>query len=166
MNPHSRWQAHYEVYGGICLILQGKRHEKRASSHLDDTKNRTRYLDSGVRSTTHGNEDYAKGSKQRGEQEEENHRWGGRWGSNPRPPEPQSGALPLSYIHHDDLLLHVQVWGGRWGSNPRPPEPQSGALPLSYIHHDLIRTGILPTSTLFLASNLAFGFEPGAPSRT
>ena len=25
---------------------------------------------------------------------------GGRWGSNPRRPEPQSGALPLSYTHH------------------------------------------------------------------
>ena len=25
---------------------------------------------------------------------------GGRWGSNPRQPEPQSGALPLSYTHH------------------------------------------------------------------
>lgn len=24
-------------------------------------------------------------------------RWGGRWGSNPRHPEPQSGVLPLNY---------------------------------------------------------------------
>ena len=27
-------------------------------------------------------------------------KWGERWGSNPRHPEPQSGALPLNYIHH------------------------------------------------------------------
>ena len=26
--------------------------------------------------------------------------WGGRWDSNPRQPEPQSGALPLNYTHH------------------------------------------------------------------
>ena len=25
---------------------------------------------------------------------------GGRWDSNPRQPEPQSGALPLNYVHH------------------------------------------------------------------
>jgi FAD/FMN-containing dehydrogenase len=27
-------------------------------------------------------------------------RWGGRRVSNPRPPEPQSGVLPLNYAHH------------------------------------------------------------------
>ena len=26
--------------------------------------------------------------------------WGGRWGSNPQHPDPQSGALPLNYTHH------------------------------------------------------------------
>src|SRR5688572_25458387 len=26
--------------------------------------------------------------------------WGGRRVSNPRPPEPQSGVLPLNYAHH------------------------------------------------------------------
>ena len=44
--------------------------------------------------------------------------WGERRGSNPQPPEPQSGALPLSYAHHttrdhpiyhrDDRVLVVQ----------------------------------------------------------
>ena len=29
---------------------------------------------------------------------------GGRRGSNPRPPGPQPGALPLSYIHHLAML--------------------------------------------------------------
>ena len=28
---------------------------------------------------------------------------GGRWDSNPRQPEPQSGALPLNYVHHRAL---------------------------------------------------------------
>lgn len=28
--------------------------------------------------------------------------WGGRRVSNPRPPEPQSGVLPLNYAHHTD----------------------------------------------------------------
>ena len=31
--------------------------------------------------------------------------WGGRWESNPQPPEPQSGALPLSYAHHGPTRL-------------------------------------------------------------
>ena len=26
--------------------------------------------------------------------------WGEQWGSNPQPPTPQAGALPLSYTHH------------------------------------------------------------------
>src|SRR5436309_15384350 len=30
----------------------------------------------------------------------QNKNWGGRRVSNPRPPEPQSGVLPLNYAHH------------------------------------------------------------------
>ena len=32
--------------------------------------------------------------------------WGGRWDLNPRPLEPQSSALPLSYAHHRRGILH------------------------------------------------------------
>ena len=39
-------------------------------------------------------------------------KWGERWGSNPRHPEPQSGALPLNYVHH--------IWRAWRDSNPRP----------------------------------------------
>lgn len=38
MNPHSRWQAHCKVYGAVCLILQGRKREKRANSHRDDVR--------------------------------------------------------------------------------------------------------------------------------
>ena len=30
---------------------------------------------------------------------------GGRWGSNPQPPDPQSGALPLSYAHRNSAQI-------------------------------------------------------------
>jgi hypothetical protein len=30
---------------------------------------------------------------------------GGRWGSNPQPPDPQSGTLPLSYYHHIGSII-------------------------------------------------------------
>ena len=30
-------------------------------------------------------------------------KWGGRWDSNPRQPESQSGTLPLSYAHHREV---------------------------------------------------------------
>jgi hypothetical protein len=33
--------------------------------------------------------------------------WGGRRDSNPQHPEPQSGALPLSYDHHSDRTMKV-----------------------------------------------------------
>lgn len=33
---------------------------------------------------------------------------GARWGSNPQPPDPQSGALPLSYWRHK---LEQRGWG-------------------------------------------------------
>ncbi len=36
--------------------------------------------------------------------------WGDRWGSNPQPPLPQSGALPLSYSHHNGFY-HVPPGG-------------------------------------------------------
>ena len=32
--------------------------------------------------------------------------WGGRRVSNPRPPEPQSGVLPLNYAHHITELVN------------------------------------------------------------
>jgi hypothetical protein len=38
--------------------------------------------------------------------------WGGRWESNPQPPEPQSGALPLSYAHHTDLRCVARLIPG------------------------------------------------------
>ena len=41
-----------------------------------------------------------------------NKKEGERWGSNPRHPEPQSGALPLNYVHH--------IWRAWRDSNPRP----------------------------------------------
>ena len=36
--------------------------------------------------------------------------WGGRRGSNPQPPQPQCGALPLSYIRHSGLYFITQIF--------------------------------------------------------
>lgn len=36
-------------------------------------------------------------------------KWGERWDLNPQPPEPQSGALPLSYVHHINIY-GVREW--------------------------------------------------------
>jgi hypothetical protein len=36
--------------------------------------------------------------------------WGGRRVSNPRPPEPQSGVLPLNYAHHTTAGLRFANW--------------------------------------------------------
>ena len=58
-------------------------------------------------------------------------KWGERRDSNPQQPEPQSGALPLSYAHHNKLSIccacHCflpcgpQVKWSAWrDSNPRP----------------------------------------------
>ncbi len=52
--------------------------------------------------TSHGSESEASGQERRG-------RWGDRRDSNPQQPEPQSGALPLSYGHH--LLTKVRFYG-------------------------------------------------------
>ena len=43
-------------------------------------------------------------------------KWGGRWDLNPRPLEPQSSALPLSYAHHckTSLVKPIQA------IHPRP----------------------------------------------
>ena len=38
---------------------------------------------------------------------DENEAWGGRRVSNPRPPEPQSGVLPLNYAHHTNVEKSV-----------------------------------------------------------
>jgi hypothetical protein len=43
--------------------------------------------------------------------------WGGRWGSNPQPPDPQSGAPPLSYAHHSENGFYHE---GIWIASPRP----------------------------------------------
>ncbi len=64
------------------------------------------------------------------------------WGSNPRPPAQQSGALPTELTR---MSYHLQIQlqrkhillsyfktpsiGRVWGSNPRPPAQQSGTLP-------------------------------------
>ncbi|WP_217693999.1 hypothetical protein, partial [Chromohalobacter japonicus] len=64
MNPHSRWQAHCKVYGAVCLILQGKRREKRANSHRDRERKPTQHLGNSVRSATREEGGYAKGNKQ------------------------------------------------------------------------------------------------------
>ena len=67
---------------------------------------------------------------------------------NPRPPDPQSGALPLSYIHHINTRLagvepatyglevrcsiqlsYRRMWkSGREDSNLRPSAPKADAL--------------------------------------
>src|SRR5262245_28782318 len=36
--------------------------------------------------------------------------WGGRRVSNPRPPEPQSGVLPLNYAHHTNGIGELVNW--------------------------------------------------------
>ena len=53
-------------------------------------------------------------------------RWGGRWGSNPRPLGPQPRALPLSYAHpttEDHPVITIGAPGGirtpdRWLRSP------------------------------------------------
>ena len=45
-------------------------------------------------------------------------KWGGIWGSNPRHPEPQSGALPTELIPPYDAVC--LGWHARRDSNPRP----------------------------------------------
>ena len=40
-------------------------------------------------------------------------KWGGRWDSNPRQPEPQSGALPLNYAHHTGASQEIRTPGPR-----------------------------------------------------
>ena len=52
-------------------------------------------------------------------------RWGGIWGSNPRHPEPQSGALPTELIPPNDILYKTPcgdctLWHAKRDSNPRP----------------------------------------------
>ena len=52
--------------------------------------------------------------------------WGERRDLNPRPPEPQSGALPLSYAHHalppgqETRSRPATEWHARQDSNLRP----------------------------------------------
>ena len=55
--------------------------------------------------------------------------WGERRDLNPRPPEPQSGALPLSYAHHtqrsrgqehSSCPFILPFWHARQDSNLRP----------------------------------------------
>jgi hypothetical protein len=43
--------------------------------------------------------------------------WGDRRGSNPQQPEPQSGALPLSYGHHRGLMTML-FWMSESNQNP------------------------------------------------
>ena len=43
--------------------------------------------------------------------------WGDRRGSNPQQPEPQSGALPLSYGHHRGVKTML-FWGRERNQNP------------------------------------------------
>jgi hypothetical protein len=40
--------------------------------------------------------------------------WGGRRVSNPRPPEPQSGVLPLNYAHHTTRLSSLAQRPGKF----------------------------------------------------
>ena len=51
--------------------------------------------------------------------------WGGRRDSNPQQPEPQSGALPLSYDHHNlsetDLRFPIALCKQRARLFPRTP---------------------------------------------
>ena len=72
-----------------------------------------------------------------------NKKEGERWGSNPRHPEPQSGALPLNYSHHDGAP------GGARTPDPRlrrpllyPTELQAHAVVLAINPQDFLLTGI------------------------
>ncbi len=57
---------------------------------------------------------------------------GARWVSNPQPPHPQCGALPLSYWHHIGLNsimkvnrfqeINLGVFGNLWGTAPQVPK--------------------------------------------
>ncbi len=78
-------------------------------------------------------------------------KWGGRWDSNPRQPEPQSGALPLNYAHHTGASQEIRTPGPRLrramlyptelvtqkmervkGIEPSQPAWKAGILPLNY----------------------------------
>ena len=51
-------------------------------------------------------------------------KWGGWWVSNPRPPEPQPGAL----TNWATPTICLNQWSGWEDSNLRPPGPKPGAL--------------------------------------
>ena len=55
----------------------------------------------------------------------EKKRWGGRRGSNPRQPVPQTGALPLSYCHH---LALEEPLGGKSGTDVPESEAEMRAI--------------------------------------
>ena len=48
-------------------------------------------------------------------------KWGGRWGSNPRQPESQSGALPTELRPPKFNIDARFAWCARQDSNLRPP---------------------------------------------
>ena len=52
--------------------------------------------------------------------------WGGLWGSNPRLPESLSGTLPLSYIHHRNVIM--PCCPQHWLACPEGVEPPTHGL--------------------------------------
>lgn len=63
--------------------------------------------------------------------------WGERWDSNPRVPEPQSGALTASprppYLNH---------WQGRQDSNPRHAVLETAVLPAELRPYVVVRNPV------------------------
>lgn len=78
--------------------------------------------------------------------------WGAWSGSNRRPPDSHSGALPLRHTHH-------RIWSPRRGSNSRPHAPKARALPTALRGEKSGRRGGLRSRDLVLpkhADCLAF----------